>query len=340
MTNYMGLSLQSPIIAGSSGLMNDLQYLKQLEDAGIGAVVLKSIFEEQILIESGDSNNSGDGYTKQKSNFSKDSLLSQDHLYPEALGYISDYTQEHTLNSYLEHVSRVKEMLSIPVIASIHCVSSYNWGYFARRVQAAGADALELNAYILPSDFNCSGMENEQVYFNLVEHIKQQVTIPIALKVGYYFSSVARTLQQLSETGIASLVLFNRPYSPDIDIDNLELTDNDLYSNPDEYAHVLRWIAILSERVKCDMAASTGIHSFDTVVKQLLAGATAVQVASVLYKQGPQQIQIMIDGLKAWMNDHSFDNIDQFRGRLSQCNIENPAAFERVQFMKLYSQIE
>ncbi len=339
-TTYMGLKLKSPVIAGSSGLMNSIDNLKQLEAAGAGAVVLKSVFEEQILLETQSYMNSGDKDAQQWSTAFQGIVDSQAHHYDEALQYITNFAKEHTLDQYLSFITEAKKTLGIPVIASIHCVSKYDWSYFARRIQNAGADALELNVYVLPSDFNRTGTENEQIYFDVVEEVRKQVTIPVSLKIGYYFSSLVNTVQKLSETGVAALVMFNRPYNPDIDINTLKLTSNYLLSNPEEYARTLRWVAILSGKLKCDIAASSGIHSFEPIVKQLLAGATVIQVASAIYKFGPDHIKGLVSGLDGWMDEHKFAHISDFRGMLSQQNIENPAAYERVQFMKLYSKIE
>jgi dihydroorotate dehydrogenase (fumarate) len=339
-TTYMGLKLKSPIIAGSSGLMNSLENLKQFEEAGAGAVVLKSIFEEQIQLETQKFIKSGDENAQQWNNTFQGIVNSQSHYYDEALEYINNFAKEHTLDQYLDFIREAKKNLTIPVIASIHCVSNYDWSYFAKRIQDAGADALELNVYVLPSDFNRSGVENEQVYFDIIEAVKKQVTIPISLKIGYYFSSIVNTVQKLSETGVSALVMFNRPYNPDIDINNLKLTSNYLLSNPEEYARTLRWVAILSGKLKCDIAASSGIHSFEPVVKQLLAGATVIQVASVIYIHGIDHIRQLVSGLNGWMDEHKYACISDFRGKLNQQNIENPAVYERVQFMKLYSKIE
>ncbi len=339
-TTYMGLKLKSPIIAGSSGLMNSLENLKQFEAAGAGAVVLKSIFEEQIQLETQKFIKSGDENAQQWTNTFQGIVDNRSHDYDEALEYINNFAKEHTLDQYLDFIREAKKSLTIPVIASIHCVSNYDWSYFARRIQDAGADALELNVYVLPSDFSRTGAENEQAYFNIVDQVKKQVAIPISLKIGYYFSSLVNTVQKLSETGISALVMFNRPYNPDIDIHNLKLTSNYLLSNPEEYARTLRWVAILSGKLKCDIAASSGIHSFEPVVKQLLAGATVIQVASVIYIHGVDHIRQLVSGLNGWMDEHKYERISDFRGKLSQQNIENPAAYERVQFMKLYSKIE
>jgi len=338
-TTFMGLPLRNPIIAGSSGLMNNLDYLKRLDSSGVGAVVLKSIFEEQIRIESEDFLNSDSSKVKEWKSILQEIELQNDYYYEEALTYINQFAKEHTLEQYLTFISEAKKQLSVPVIASIHCISQYHWSYFAKLIEEAGADALELNVYVLPSDASRSGTENEQVYFDIVAQIMKVVSIPVSLKIGYYFSGLVQTVTRLSQTGISALTLFNRPFHPDIDIEQLKLSSGHIYSNPDEYIQTLRWVAILSGRVQCEIAASTGIHDYKAVVKQLLAGASAIQIASALYADGPQVIGQLLKGLEEWMQRHDFQTISQFKGMLGQNRIENPAALERVQFMKHYSRI-
>ena len=339
-TTFMGLPMRNPIIAGSSGLMNNLDYLKRLDNAGIGAVVLKSIFEEQIRVESEHFLDSDSEKVKGWKAILQEIEQKREYNYDEALTYIRQFAKEHTLDRYLDLISEAKKRLSVPVIASIHCVSQYHWGYFAKRIEETGADALELNVYVLPSDANRTGLENEQVYFDIVKQVKKWVSIPVSLKIGYYFSGLLQTVVQLSRTGISALTLFNRPYHPDIDIEELRLSSNYIYSNPEEYIQTLRWIAILSGRIDCEIAASTGIHDYKAVVKQLLAGASVIQIASAIYAHGPEVVGQLLNGLKDWMQRHDFQTIKQFNGLFSQNKIENPAAFERVQFMKFYSKVE
>jgi len=338
-TTFMGLSLRNPIIAGSSGLMNNVDYLKQLDNAGVGAVVLKSIFEEQIRIESEHFLDSDNSKVKEWKTILQEFEQQGDYFYNEATAYINQFAKEHTLDRYLTLISDAKKSLSVPVIASIHCVSQYQWSYFAKLIEDAGADALELNMYVLPSDVNRTSAENEQVYFDVIKQVLKRISIPVSLKIGYYFSSLVQMVTKLSQTGISALTLFNRPYHPDIDIEHLNLSSNHIYSNPDEYIQTLRWVAILSGRVQCEIAASTGIHDYTTVVKQLLAGASAIQIASALYAGGPQAIGQLLSGMGEWMQRHNFQTINQFKGMLSQDKVENPAAFERVQFMKFFSKI-
>jgi dihydroorotate dehydrogenase (fumarate) len=320
-TTYLGLKLKNPIIAGSSGLTNSIADLKKIEAEGAGAVVLKSIFEEEIVMEL-------------EETFSQ--MSSQGFIYPETMEYFDYDAIEDTLSKYLKLISDAKKELSIPVIASINCVTAQKWTSFAHDIQEAGADAIELNAFILPSDFNRSTTDFEQVYFDIVSEVKKQVTIPVALKVGYFFSNLGPFLQKLSHSGVDGLVLFNRFYNPDFDIDKMIVTASNVLSSPEEVSTSLRWIAILSERSGCDLAASTGIHDGGAVVKQLLAGAKAVQVASALYKNGFGHISVMLSQLEDWMEAHDYASLDLFRGKLSQSRSKNPAAYERVQFMKYF----
>jgi dihydroorotate dehydrogenase (fumarate) len=337
---YLGLQLKNPIVVGSSGLTSSVANLKTIANLGAGAVVLKSIFEEQIRFEA-------DKYLQSDSPEVKswqeafDGIVSKtEFYYDEAYSYLTSYAQEHTLKHYLSLISQAKSSIDIPVIASINCSSQYDWQYFAKRIEEAGADALELNVYLLPSDFEKSGTEIEKVYFDTIREVKKYVTIPVSLKTGYYFSSVAQMLMKLSETGIAGLTLFNRPYNPDIDIEHLQVSSSNVFSSETEYSHSLRWVALLSGRLKCDIAASTGIHNHETIVKQLLAGADAVHMVSVFYKHHFDIIPNIINGLETWMTNHNFSSIANFKGLLSKANVHNPAAYERVQFLRLFSSIE
>jgi len=340
---YLGLQIKNPLIVGSSGLTSSIENLKTIAQMGAGAVVLKSIFEEQIKFESDKFLKSDNpGMTSWNEAF-QGIVNKTEFYYEEAFDYLTSYAKEHTLNQYLGLISEAKKVIGIPVIASINCSTQYDWQYFAKRIQDAGADALELNVYLLPSDFEKNGIDNENVYFDIIKEVKKYVTIPVSLKTGYYFSSVAQTLLRLSETGISGMTLFNRPYNPDIDIDNLNVSASNMFSSETEYSHSLRWVALLAGRIKCDIAASTGIHNHETVIKQLLAGADAVQLVSVFYKEHPHHfdaLPLIIKGLEEWMTQHKFNNISDFKGMLSRKNVHNPASYERVQFLRLFSSIE
>ena len=323
-TNYMGLELKNPIIVGSSGLTNSVENIIEIEKNGASAVVLKSLFEEQIMQE-----------------ISK--TISQDehaNAYPEAADYISNYSKDTAVGNYIKLIKDAKAAVNIPVIASINCVSSVEWVTFASKIEEAGADALELNVFILPSDPHKTGEENEKVYLDIIQKVQKVVSIPIAIKLSYYFSGLAKTALSLSWTGIKGMVLFNRFFSPDIDIDTFEVKATNVFSTPEELPTSLRWVAMLSSRLHCDVAASTGVHDGKAVIKQLLAGAKAVQISSVLYKNGFGEIKPMLTELEKWMEKHSFNSLNDFVGKMSIKETENPAAYERVQFMKYFSGIE
>lgn len=320
-TKYLGLTLQSPIIVGSSGLTDSVEKMVELEKHGAGAVVLKSIFEEEITME----------YEKiveeEAPNRYKDDFLD----------YFDYRLKQENLDKYINLISEAKKALSIPVIGSINCTQSHEWSYFAKNIEKAGADALELNIFILPSNLNLTAEYIENTYLDIIQKVKKEVNIPIAVKMSYFFSNLGHIIEKLSSTGIAGIVLFNRFYSPDIDIDKLEVTATNVLSTPSELATSLRWIGIMANRVSCDLAASTGVHEGKAVIKQLLAGADAVQVVSALYNNGPAFLDEMLGKLRSWMEEKKYDKINAFKGILSQEKYQNPSLFERVQFMKYFS---
>jgi len=323
-TSYMGLTLPSPIIAGSCKLTSSLDGVRACAEAGAGAVVLKSIFEEQILAEAAQQQSAAD----------------EGAWHTEAYDYIQQYSRESSLDRYLALIRDAKQAVPIPIIASVHCVSADRWLEFAERVEKAGADALELNAFVLPSDLAREPRDLEQVYFDLATAVTQRVKIPVALKLGSYFTSLGRTVAQLSHTPIDGLVLFNRFYQPDIDIERKRLIPAKFLSHPHEISLPLRWIAILAGNAGCDLCASTGIDDGKGVVKQLLVGAAAVQVVSTLYRNGVAHIAPMLDELREWMERHGHTSLADFRGSMSRGESEDPLAYERVQFMKAVAGIE
>jgi dihydroorotate dehydrogenase (fumarate) len=324
-TTYQGLTLKNPVIAASSGMTGNLDSLKKLEENGAGAVVLKSIFEEEILLD----------VSHQIKEAEKDPMIYSG--LSETLDYIDLHIREDNLGKFLQLIRDAKKELSIPVIGSINCVSHEDWTYFGKKMEEAGADALELNIFLNPADF--SNKEFEKAYFKIIEKVLATVDIPVAIKVSKYFTRMGLTLKALSETGISSMVLFNRFYAPDIDIHKMVLTAARLFSTSEEQHETLRWIAIMSGRVDCDLAASTGIHTGEDVIKMLLAGARVVQLASTLYKNGPEQIKRILSKLKDWMGEKGFDSPDQFRGKVTEEYQHDPSAFERMQFMKYFSDI-
>lgn len=321
--NYLGLSLRNPLVAASSGITSGVKNLIELEQRGVAAVVLKSLFEEEIVSE-------------MKNNLQLMGM--HGFVYPETLDYYeyANTEKEETSLKYLDLIRDAKQLLKIPVIASINCITSGQWTYFPRELQKAGADALELNLFILPTDIRRSGKENEDLYFSIIEEVRKQVTIPVSVKTSFYFSNLLQMLTRISETGIDGLVLFNRYYAPDIDIDNLQLTNGSVLSHSEDLSLTLRWIAIMAGRVSCDLAATTGIHTGKDLIKVLLAGANVAEIASVLYQQGLGSVESILNELTTWMETKSFKTIKEFKGLLSQENIPNPAAYERVQFMKYF----
>jgi dihydroorotate dehydrogenase (fumarate) len=322
-TNYMGLELKNPIIIGSSGLTSSVEMIKKLAENGAGAIVLKSLFEEQILAEMSSSANH------------------DFHDYPEGHDYAQFYTKEKNIKDYLTLIEEAGQAVDIPIIASINCIDDSEWISFAKKIENAGADALELNVAILPSNPEVKGEDNENLYFSIIEKVKAQINIPIALKMSYYSSHLANLIQQLSFTkNVDAFVLFNRYYRPDIDIDKMEITSSDTFSSPSDIAISLRWIALLSGKIKKDLAASTGVHDGEGVIKQILGGAKAVQMTSAIYKKGPEHIKTVLQDIEKWMDDKNFDNIEDFRSKLSFDQINNPAIYERTQFMKYYASEE
>ncbi|HEY9593972.1 MAG TPA: dihydroorotate dehydrogenase-like protein [Spirochaetia bacterium] len=320
-TTYMGLRLRNPLIAGSSGLTGTLKSLQELQAGGVGAVVLKSIFEEEIAAE----------YANVLAEAQRKGMSL------ESYDYYDYQVRGERVGGYVELVRQAKKTLSIPVIASINCTYSYEWASFARDIEAAGADGLELNMFFLPSDTKRSSEEREKEYFLIVERVLQQLHIPLALKISSSFSTLAQMIERLSRTGVSALVLFNRFYSIDFDIETMSVTGANTLSTPAEIALPLRWTALMARRVSCDIAASSGVHDGTALVKLLLAGAKAVQAVSTFYENGAGHAATMLRDLGAWMDRHGYKTIADFRASMSQAESADPAAFERVQFMRHYA---
>jgi len=317
-TTYAGLKLKSPIIVSSSGLSTSLDRIKKMAAAGAGAVVMKSLFEEQILHEA--------------------TSLSAESDYPEAGDYIRTYARENSLDSYLEMISSAKEAVDIPVMASINCISGDEWIDFAGKIEEAGADALELNIYFLPIDKEKDPREYEKAYLELVSKVKKKTALPIIVKLGNGFSNITWMVNQLYRRGVAAVVLFNRFYAPDINTDDMSFGSSEVLSTPAELRNSLRWIGIVSSQVgQMDLAASTGVHIVLCAIKQILAGAVAVQVCSVLYRNGVDYIREMITEMKKWMEKNHFESADAFRGKMNYGSLKDPSVYERAQFMKYFS---
>jgi dihydroorotate dehydrogenase (fumarate) len=321
-TTYLGLKLKNPLVAASSGLTGSTGKIKDLEQAGIGAVVLKSVFEEQI-------------------NNEVTSLLmknSQNITYPEAEDYISNYIRDNTSKKYLDLISGAKKSVGIPVIASVNCISASEWTTFAKDFENAGADALELNIFYVPVDLWEEPGEIEQLYTEVLSKVKREVSIPVSVKMGLYHSNIPAMVYKLKVNGAKGVVMFNRFYEPDIKLDTLELIPASVYSNPAEIRHTLRWVGLVSSQVpEINIAASTGIHDGQAVLKQLLAGAQVVQLCSSLYINGNKVISTILSEISEFMKKWNFKRIEDFRGRLSYKKISDPLIYERSQFMKYFS---
>lgn len=320
-TRYLGLNLRSPIIVGSSGLTDSVEKIQKIEESGAGAVVLKSIFEEEIVFEY-------DAVIKE---------AQKDGVNLEQFDYYDFHLRGKKLSSYIGLIKGAKAKASIPIIASVNCVYSHEWIAFAKEIQDAGADAIELNMFFLPSDFKRSSRKQDDVYFKIVEKLVNTISIPVSLKISYYFSNLGQMIQRLSNSGVSGIVLFNRFFSPDIDIDKLEVKPSFVFSSPSDLAQSLRWIAIMSQRVQCDLAASTGVHDGESVIKQILAGAQAVQMVSALYRKKIAYIQDVTETIENWMRAHQYNTLQDFRGKLSQAKADDPEVYERVQFMKYFN---
>lgn len=321
-TTYLGLKLKNPLLAASSGITNSVEKIKKLEQAGIGAVVLKSVFEEQI-------------------NNEISSMLLQDAQntgYPEAEDYIRNYLRDNTVTRHISLIEETKKAVDIPVIASVNCVSASEWTTFAREFQEAGADALELNIFYVPVDRHEKPGVIEQLYIDVLDKVKKEVSIPVSVKIGLYHSNIIGMVDKLKASGAKGVVMFNRFYEPDIDLEKLELTSSEVFSLPVEVRHTLRWVGLVSSEVpEMDIAASTGIHDGKAVIKQLLAGAKVAQLCSTLYVNGNSVIPEMLSEITGFMRKWNFKRLEDFRGRLSYKKISDPMVYERSQFMKYFS---
>ena len=318
-TSYLGLQLKNPIIVGSSGLTDSVEKIKNLEDMGAAAVVLKSLFEEEIILEMEETIHT---------------MTNRNFVFPETMDYMETIVKEDLLLNYLELIADAKKAVGIPIIASINCVSSQKWTYFAREIEKAGADALELNLFFLPSDSQRGEKEIMEATFDIISKVKGIVRIPVALKISAFQSNLIRYVEHIDQSGVEGIVLFNRSWLPDIDINHLAMSSGFVLSSPSDLGNTLRWVSILAGRVNCDIAASTGIHDGAGLIKQLLAGAQVCQLVSTLYINETSHILKMTEELSKWMEAHEFESINDFRNRLGQSNSGNPAAWERVQFMK------
>jgi len=318
-TKYAGLTLRNPLIVGSSGLTNNARRNKEYEKAGAGAIILKSLFEEQIEMQSG--------------------KLIQASDSPEASDYVAEYVKAHQLEQYVSLIKETKALCSIPVIASINCYKTGAWVEYAGQLEKAGADALELNVFYLytdPDDVKSDSVVD--LYTSILKEVKKTVSIPVIMKIGKSFSNIPALVSRLKSAGASGVVLFNRYYQPDIDINRLQIVSGKVFSNHSDLSDTLRWTAFVSGKVPgISIASSTGVHDWEDVIKCLLAGASAVQLCSAIYTHGAEIIPQMLTCIEEWMTQTKYLSPKEFIGKLSFVNAETPSFYERSQFMKYFS---
>ncbi|RMF90685.1 MAG: dihydroorotate dehydrogenase-like protein [Nitrospinota bacterium] len=320
-TTYMGLSLKNPLVPSASPLSNSVAGIRRLEDAGAAAVVMYSLFEEQITWES----------------HQLDHYLSYGaESFSEALSYFPNMEHYNVgPEEYLNLIHRAKEAVDIPIIGSLNGVSSGGWIEYAQKIEQAGADGLELNIYFIPTDPQMSGSEVEQRYIDVLRDVKGSVSIPVAMKLSPYFSATAYMARRLAEEGAKALVLFNRFYQPDFDLEHLEVVPHLVLSNSYEMRLPLCWVAILYGRVPVDLAITSGVHTAEDVLKAMMAGANVAMMASELLRNGVHRIGEILREMRQWMEEHEYESVTQMRGSMSQMHVAEPAAFERANYMKV-----
>lgn len=322
-TNYLGMALRNPLVASPSPISKNLDGIRRLEDAGASAVVLHSLFEEQLAMESHDLDHH---------------LWQGADTYAESLSYFPDL-QSYNLgpDGYLEHLRKAKAATSIPILGSLNGISTGGWTKYAKYMEEAGADALELNMYFLPSDPDLSGAEMEEVYLDLVRAVKGTVSIPVAVKIGPHFSAMANMARRFEAAGADALVLFNRFYQPDLDLEALEVVPNLQLSDSHELRQRLCWVGILYGKVGLDLAVTGGVHTANDVLKCMMAGANVAMMTSALLKHGPAHLTKVLDAVVHWMEEHEYESIQQMRGSMSQQAVAEPMAYERANYIKVLS---
>lgn len=323
-TNYLGLHLKNPIVPSASPLSRSVDSMKRMEDAGAAAIVMYSLFEEQIAHESAELNHY---------------LSYGTESFAESLTYFPE-SQEYHLgpDEYIELVRAAKERLAIPIIGSLNGISPGGWIEYGKKIERAGADALELNVYYIPTDPELTGQEVEDRYLEVLHAVKQAVKIPVAMKLSPFFSSMAYMAHRLDVAGANGLVLFNRFYQPDIELETLDIVPGVVLSTPMAMRLPLRWIAILHGKVKASLAATSGIHTSTDVIKMLMAGADVTMMCSALLKHGPSHITTVLAEVRQWMLEHEYVSLQQMKGSMSQKSVADPAAFERANYMKALNQ--
>jgi len=320
-TKYLGLNLRNPVIVGSSGLTGNIKGIKEFDRLGAGAIVLKSIFEEQILMEG------------------KKAVNNTDLIHPEAAEYVSNIIKDQSVYDYLNLIEESKKAVSIPIIASINCFTTGDWTGFAKKIESAGADALELNVFIINFNREDKSEDIEKKYYKILSKVKKEIDIPVVLKISSQFTNINRVLNGLVREGANGFVLFNRYFSSNIDLKKMEIIPGHSFSSQDEITLPLRWISLLSEELGCDISASTGVYDAESVIKLILVGATTVQVCSALYKSGMKYLSVIIEGVQKWLDKNSYRSIDDIRGIMSCKTEKDRKIFSRSQFMKYYSRV-
>jgi len=319
-TTYLGMELRTPLVPSASPLSAEIDNIKRMEDAGASAVVLHSLFEEQLRLERYELYHH---------------LSYSTNSFAEALSFFPEPTEFHVgPEVYLEHIRQAKEEVDIPVIASLNGISVEGLLDYSQQIEQAGADALELNLYYIPTDMALTSDQIESTYINILKTIKSKINIPVALKLSPFFSNMSYAAKRFEESGADGLVLFNRFYQPDIDLETLEVRPNIILSTPQALRLPLTWIAILYGRVSTDLAATSGIHTAEDVIKMLMVGANITMLCSVLLRDGIERITSIEQGMRDWMEEHEYESVQQMRGSMSQANCEDPAAFERSQYMR------
>ncbi len=318
---YMGLKLKNPLVASASPFSNHVDMVRRMEDCGMSGVVMHSLFEEQITSEVYELNHHLNAGTES---------------FAESLSYFPE-PSEFFLGpeEYLNHIRKVKQAVHIPVIGSLNGSSEGGWVKYAKYIQEAGADALELNIYFIPADFNTTSASVEERYLNILKSVRANVQIPVAVKIGPYFSAMTNMAKRLDEAGADGLVLFNRFYQPDIDLENLEVAPNLLLSTPQAMRLPLRWVAILYGKLKASLAATSGIHEAEDVLKMVMVGADVTMVCATLLKKGIDYSQTILKDMTVWMEQHNYESLKQMKGSMSQQSCANPEAFERGNYMKV-----
>jgi dihydroorotate dehydrogenase (fumarate) len=318
-TAYLGMHLRTPLVPSASPLSEDIDNIKRMEDAGASAVVLYSLFEEQLI---------EDRYELHHH------LTQGTESFAESLTYFPEPPQFHLgPEEYLNHIRKAKAAVDIPVIASLNGTSIGGWTNYARQMQQAGADAIELNVYYIPTDMEQAVEEVEQTYVDILAAVKSVVTIPVALKLGPFFSNMARMARRLDEAGADALVLFNRFYQPDVDLEALEIRPRVLFSTPNALRLPLTWIGILYGRIRANMAATSGIHEAESALKMLMVGADVTMMCAALLQHGIDHIRVVEQGMRQWMEEHEYESVHQMKGSMSQRNCANPSAFSRAHYI-------